>query len=60
MCLFFFAVGVSSVHRPTPHLLPAPHAKVIVLKGKASESETDHLTSAGSKAPPLASTVFAV
>lgn len=42
----------------SPHLLPAPHAKVIVLKGKASESETDHLTSAGSKAPPLASTVF--
>lgn len=51
-----FCSVVSPAHRPLPALL----AEVIVLKGKASESETDHLTSTGSQAPQLASTVSAV
>lgn len=43
--VIFFAVRLAQ-HTPPPSL--APLAEVIVLKGKASESETDHLTSTGS------------
>lgn len=43
--VIFFAVRLAQ-HTPPPSL--APLAEVIVLKGKASKSETDHLTSTGS------------
>lgn len=51
----FFAAWLAPLTVLSPLL-----AEVIVLKGKASESETDHLTSTGSQAPQLASTVSAV